>query len=69
MSVIAVNDSLVTYQIVAEKLRLDHQVYQCYVRGWVGRKLHELREPVPKKWQWVSDEIKRLLTELLPKGR
>ena len=63
-----VTDDLASYNVVAEKRGLEHQVCQFHVRRWVGRTLHELRETVPKECQWVLDEIKGLLTELSPEG-
>jgi len=53
---------------VADKLGLEHRVYQFHVRRWVGRTLHELKDRVPKEWLWVLGEIKRLLAELSPEG-
>jgi hypothetical protein len=41
---------------VAEKLNLRHQICQFHVRLWVGKALKELRETVPKDWQWILDE-------------
>lgn len=61
-------DDLASYNVVAEKRGLEHQVRQFHVRRWVGRTLHELRETVPKECQWVLDEIKGLLTELSPES-
>ena len=63
-----VTDDLASYRVVAEKLDVEHQVCQFHVRRWVGRKLRELRETVPKDYLWVLDEIKDLLDELPPEG-
>ena len=65
---VIVTDDLSSFRIVAEKLGLEHQVCQFHVRRWVGRTLHELRETVPKEWQWVLDEIKALLSDLPIEG-
>jgi len=65
---VIVTDDLASFRSVAEKLGLEHQVCQFHVRRWVGRTLHELRETVPKEWQWVLDEIKGLLNELPLEG-
>ena len=66
---VIVTDDLASYRVVAEKLDLEHQVCQFHVRRWVGRKLRELRETVPKDWLWVLDEIKDLLEDLPPGGQ
>lgn len=65
---VIVTDDLASFRKVAEKLGLEHQVCQFHVRRWVGRSLRELRETVPKEWDWVLDEIKHLLAELPPEG-
>jgi transposase-like protein len=65
---VIVTDDLFSFRSVAEKLGVEHQVCQFHVRRWVGRTLHELRETVPKEWQWTLDEIKALLAELPPEG-
>jgi transposase-like protein len=65
---VLVTDDLVHYKAVAEKLELEHQICQFHVRRWVGRSLKELRETVPKEWQWVLSEVKQLLADLPPEG-
>lgn len=65
---VIVTDDLVHYKTVAEKLGLEHQICQFHVRRWVGRTLKEMRETVPKEWQWVLEEIKTLLAELPLEG-
>jgi transposase-like protein len=65
---VIVTDDLASFRSVAEKLGVEHQVCQFHVRRWVGRTLYELRQTVPKDWQWVLDEIKGLLGELPPEG-
>lgn len=65
---VIVTDDLSSFRTVAEKLGLEHQVCQFHVRRWVGSRLRELRETVPKEWRWVLDEIKHLLDELPPEG-
>lgn len=65
---VLVTDDLASFRPVAEKLGLEHQVCQFHVRRWVGRTLHELRETVPKEWQWILAEVKTLLAELPPEG-
>jgi transposase-like protein len=65
---VIVTDDLKSYRIVAEKLELEHQVCQFHVRRWVGGTLRELRETIPKEWEWVLDEIKDLLTDLPLEG-
>jgi transposase-like protein len=66
---VIVSDDLASFRQVAEKLGLEQQVCQFHVRRWVGRMLHDLRQTVPKEWQWVLDEIKHLLAELPLEGR
>jgi hypothetical protein len=61
---VLVTDDLASFRPVADRLGLEHQVCQFHVRRWVGHRLHDLRETVPKEWQWVLDEIKALLAEL-----
>jgi transposase-like protein len=65
---VIVTDDLNSFRVVAEKLKVEHQVCQFHVRRWVGRTLYELRETVPKEWLWVLDEISGLLEELPPEG-
>jgi transposase-like protein len=65
---VIVTDDLASFRSVAEKLGVEHQVCQFHVRRWVGRTLYELRQTVPKDWQWVLDEVKGLLGELPPEG-
>ena len=65
---VIVTDDLKTYHQVAEKLGLQHYVCQFYVRRWVGRKLKQLRETVPKEYLWVVDETKQLINDLLQNG-
>ena len=62
---VIVTDDLHSYRVVAEKLKLEHQVCQFHVRRWVGNTLKELRQTVPKEWQWVLQEIDQLI-EVLP---
>ena len=62
---VIVTDDLHSYRIVAQKLRLDHQVCQFHVRRWVGKSLYELQETIPKEWGWVLEEVRQLL-EVLP---
>jgi hypothetical protein len=65
---VIVTDDLATYRNVAETLNLGHQVCQFHVRRWVGKTLKELRETVPKDWQWILDEIEQLIEFLPPEG-
>jgi len=65
---VIVTDDLHTYRIVAEKLNLGHQVCQFHVRRWVGNTLKQLRQSVPKEWQWILDEIDQLIEVLPPQG-
>jgi len=65
---VIVSDDLMSFRKVAEKLGLEHQVCQFHVRRWVCRLLYQLRDTVPEDWQWVLDEIWRLLSELPPEG-
>jgi len=65
---VIVTDDLASFRSVAEKLGVEHQVCQFHVRRWVGRTLYELRQTVPKDWQWVLDEVKGLLGELPTEG-
>ena len=65
---VIVTDDLATYRWVAEKLDLGHQVYQFHVRRWVAKTLKQLRETVPKDWQWILDEIEQLIECLPPEG-
>jgi transposase len=65
---VIVTDDLMTYRIVAEQLELGHQVCQFHVRRWVGKTLQQLRETVPKDWQWVLEEIQQLIQNLPPAG-
>ena len=65
---VIVTDDLASYRNVAEKLNLGHQVCQFHVRRWVGKALKELRETVPKDWQWILDEIEQLIEFLPPDG-
>ena len=62
---VIVTDDLASYRQVAETLDLGHQVCQFHVRRWLGKTLKELRETVPKDWQWILDEIEQLI-EFLP---
>lgn len=65
---VLVTDDLLSYKTVVQKLDLEHQICQFHVRRWVGRSLHDLKESLPEEWQWVLDEIKRLLAELPLEG-
>jgi hypothetical protein len=65
---VIVTDDLVSFRKVAEKMGLEHQLCQFHVRRWVGRSLRELSQTVPKKWLWVLDEVKVLLSELPPQA-
>lgn len=65
---VIVTDDLFTYHKVAEELNLGHQVCQFHVRRWVGSALKELREHVPKTWQWILEEIEELIDVLPPEG-
>lgn len=65
---VIVTDDLASFRSVAEKLGVEHQVCQFHMRRWVGRTSRELRETVPKDWQWVLDEIKDLLKQLPLEG-
>jgi transposase-like protein len=65
---VIVTDDLHTYRIVAEKLNLGHQVCQFHVRRWVGHTLKELRQTIPKEWQWILDEIDQLIDTLPLQG-
>jgi hypothetical protein len=49
-------------------LNLEDQVCQFHVRGWVGRALKKLQNSLPQEWLWVLEEIKELITDLLPDG-
>jgi len=65
---VIVTDDLATYRVVADKLNLGHQVCQFHVRRWVGKALKDLRQTVPKDWQWILDEIEQLIESLPPQG-
>lgn len=65
---VIVTDDLASFRVAAEKLGIEHQVCQYHVRRWIGHMLYELRETVPKEWEWVLDEIKFLLDELPLEG-
>lgn len=65
---VLVTDDLASYQGLADKLGLEHQICQFHVRRWVGRTLHELKETVPEDWRWVLGEIKQVLADLAPQG-
>lgn len=65
---VIVTDDLQTYRTVAERLNLGHQVCQFHLRRWVGRTLKQLRQTVPKDWQWVLEEIEQLMEVLPPAG-
>ena len=65
---VVVTDDLASFRSVTQKLGVEHQVCQFHVRRWVGRTLRELKETVPKDWEWILVEIKSLLEELPPEG-
>jgi transposase-like protein len=65
---VIVTDDLMTYQVISEKLDLEHQVCQFHVRRWVGKALHALRETLPKEWLGMIDEVKQILQDLAPEG-
>jgi transposase-like protein len=61
---VIVSDDLASFRMVADQLGVEHQVCQFHARRWIGQRLHQLRETVPKQWLWVVDETKRLIEEL-----
>ncbi len=63
-----VTDDLMAYRLAAERLQIGHQICQFHVRRWVGRALREFRETIPEEWQFVLDEVKRLIEDLPPDG-
>jgi transposase-like protein len=65
---VIVTDDLKVYRYVTERLQLGHQVCQFHVRRWLGKTLKQLREQVPKEWQWVIDEVEELIEYLPPAG-
>ncbi|HUI87371.1 MAG TPA: transposase [Anaerolineales bacterium] len=65
---VIVTDDLSTYRLVTERLQPGHQVCQFHVRRYVGKSLKQLREQVPKEWQWVMDEVEELIDHLPPAG-
>jgi hypothetical protein len=65
---VIVTDDLFSYRVAAEKLQLGHQVCRFHVRRWVGETLKELRQTVPKDWQWVLDEMEVLIEDLPAEG-
>lgn len=65
---VIVTDDLAHYKTVTDQLDLENQICQFHVRRWVGQKLKELREDVPKEWEWVIDEVKNLVSELPLEG-
>lgn len=65
---VIVTDDLNVYRLVTERLQLGHQVCQFHVRRWLGRTLKQLREEIPKEWQWVIDEVEELMEYLPPAG-
>lgn len=65
---VVVTDDLKTFQTVTGQLGLEHQVCQFHVRRWVGRTLKQLRETVPKEYQWVVEETKQLIDDLPQDG-
>jgi transposase-like protein len=65
---VVVTDDLASFRPVAEKLGLEHQVCQFHVRRWVSKALRELQAILSQEWQWILEEIRRLLAELPPDG-
>jgi len=65
---VLVSDDLGSYRVVTEEMGLEHQVCQFHVRRWVNRDIRELREGVPKGWEWVLEEVKECLEELREDG-
>jgi transposase-like protein len=65
---VIVTDDLVSFRRVANKLGLEQQVCQFHVRRWVSNALRELQKIISQEWQWVLEEIRRLLAELPPEG-
>ncbi len=65
---VIVTDDLSSYKIVAEKMQRGHQICQFHVRRWVGKKLKELQEKIPKEWLWVVEEVRQLLDVLHPEA-
>jgi transposase-like protein len=65
---VIVTDDLVSFRTVAEKLGLEQQVCQFHVRRWVSNALRELQAILSQEWQWILEEIRRLLAELPPEG-
>jgi transposase-like protein len=63
-----VTDDLMAYRLAAERLQIGHQICQFHVRRWVGRALRGFRETIPEEWQFVLDEVKRLIENLPPDG-
>ena len=65
---VVVSDDLHSYRIATDKLEVEHQVCQFHVRRWVGQKLRQLRETVPKELLWVVEQTKTILDELPIEG-
>ena len=65
---VLVSDDLASFRLAADQLGVEQQVCQFHVRRWVGRTLGDLREKVPRDWQWVLEEVKALLADLPPEG-
>jgi len=65
---VIVTDDLVSFRRVANQLGLEQQVCQFHLRRWVSNALRELQSSVAQEWQWVLEEIQRLLAELPPEG-
>jgi transposase-like protein len=65
---VIVTDDLASFRTVANQLGLEQQICQFHLRRWVSNALRELQEIVAQEWQWVLEEIRRLLAELPPEG-
>ena len=57
---------LVIYCGILEKLGLEHQVGQFYVRRWVCRMCREVSKKLPEEWLWMIEKIKQIMEELPP---
>jgi transposase-like protein len=65
---VVVTDDLKTYRVVTKALGVKHQLCQFHVRRWVGRACANLREKIPKEWEWVIDRAQTILKELPEDG-
>jgi len=65
---VVVTDDLKTYRVVTKALGVKHQLCQFHVRRWIGRACVNLREKIPKEWEWVIDRAQTILKELPEDG-